>query len=560
MTKFIDTLISFAAARHWRALTLLFVLSLGCFLPGFASLQPMDRDEPRFAQASKQMLETGDFVDIRFQTEARHKKPVGIYWLQVAAVSAGQALGVPEARTTIWLYRLPSLVGAIATVLLTYWALLAFLAPRHALLGAALMAATILLGVEARLAKTDAVLAACAVAAMGAMARTWLDWKRVLHFGVHPLNWLVFWGATSLALLIKGPIMPMIWGLALLVLTLRERSFRWFAPLKPGRGLALCAIVVLPWVIAIVLKSGFAFFSESVGKDMLGKVAEGQEKHWGPPGLYLLIFFGTFWPAAPLAAMSLPFAVKKWREPAILFLLAWVVPSWIVFEAVPTKLPHYVLPLYPALAGLTMLALINGALDRRRRGAVATAWLIALIPALLLVGSGAATWIMDRTFAFFGLPVLALALGLAIAAVSAFRRDAVEHALWRGVFAGLVVAIAVFGLTQPALRSLKLSPRLAETVRALPCADPQTVTVGYREPSLVFLVGTDLAMAASGAEAAEFLAGSGCRVALVEARFGPEFAQAVARFASPPRLVTRVAGFNINGGRRLDIGVYLMQN
>ena len=63
------------------------LLSLACFLPGFASLQPMDRDEPRFAQASKQMLETGDFVDIRFQDEARHKKPVGIYWLQSAAVA-----------------------------------------------------------------------------------------------------------------------------------------------------------------------------------------------------------------------------------------------------------------------------------------------------------------------------------------------------------------------------------------------------------------------------------------------------------------------------------------
>jgi 4-amino-4-deoxy-L-arabinose transferase-like glycosyltransferase len=58
------------------------LLSLAFFVPGQFTLQPMDRDEPRFAQASKQMLETGDFVDIRFQDEARHKKPVGIYWLQ----------------------------------------------------------------------------------------------------------------------------------------------------------------------------------------------------------------------------------------------------------------------------------------------------------------------------------------------------------------------------------------------------------------------------------------------------------------------------------------------
>ena len=79
---------------HLRLCALLVLLSLACFLPGFSSLQPMDRDEPRYAQASKQMLESGDLVDIRFQDEARHKKPVGIYWLQSATVAIGDALGV----------------------------------------------------------------------------------------------------------------------------------------------------------------------------------------------------------------------------------------------------------------------------------------------------------------------------------------------------------------------------------------------------------------------------------------------------------------------------------
>ena len=90
-------LTSFVERSHARLCAVLVLLSLACFLPGFTSLQPMDRDEPRYAQASKQMLETGDFVDIRFQDEARHKKPVGIYWMQSATVAIGQALGVPEA-------------------------------------------------------------------------------------------------------------------------------------------------------------------------------------------------------------------------------------------------------------------------------------------------------------------------------------------------------------------------------------------------------------------------------------------------------------------------------
>ena len=152
---------------HLRLCAVLVLLSLACFLPGFSSLQPMDRDEPRYAQASKQMLESGDLVDIRFQDEARHKKPVGIYWLQSATVAIGDALGVSDARTTIALYRIPSLLGAIATVLLTYWAALAFIGRRGAFLAAAFMATSIILMVEARLAKTDAALTACAVATMG---------------------------------------------------------------------------------------------------------------------------------------------------------------------------------------------------------------------------------------------------------------------------------------------------------------------------------------------------------------------------------------------------------
>ncbi len=319
LTPAIDRFSAVLTASHARACAFLLLLSLAAFLPGLTTLQPIDRDEPRFAQATKQMLETGDYVDIRFQGEARHKKPVGIYWLQAGAVKAGEALGVPQARTQIWLYRIPSLLGAIATVLLSYWALLAFLARRYALLGAALMAGAVLLGVEARIAKTDAVLAACAVASMGALARVWLDWTRSLAFVPGRRTWLVFWGATALGLLIKGPIVPMVWGLAILVLSLRERSFRWLKPLRFGPGLLLCLIVVLPWFVAIMIKTGGHFFAESVGQDMLGQGGRGQEKHWGPPGLYLLFFFATYWPAAAFAAMAIPSPgcgarSRRWRS------------------------------------------------------------------------------------------------------------------------------------------------------------------------------------------------------------------------------------------------------
>src|SRR5262245_21043209 len=111
-------LVDQATGSHARAVALLAIVALLSFLPGFFQLPPIDRDEARFAQATKQMLESGDYVDIRFQDEVRYKKPVGIYWLQAAVVKTASALGFERALTTIWLYRVPSLVGAIGAVLL----------------------------------------------------------------------------------------------------------------------------------------------------------------------------------------------------------------------------------------------------------------------------------------------------------------------------------------------------------------------------------------------------------------------------------------------------------
>src|SRR5689334_2935655 len=104
--------IDFVTFSHTRVAAFLILCGLLLFLPGFFRIPPVDRDEARFAQATKQMVESGDFVDIRFQGDVRYKKPVGIYWLQATAVKLGEKLGVAEAHTTIWLYRIPSLIGA----------------------------------------------------------------------------------------------------------------------------------------------------------------------------------------------------------------------------------------------------------------------------------------------------------------------------------------------------------------------------------------------------------------------------------------------------------------
>src|SRR5258705_1388989 len=341
--------IDVVAASHVRAVAFLLLCAMLFFLPVFFNLPPIDRDEARFAQATKQMVETGDFVDIRFQDDVRYKKPVGVYWLQALAVETASALGLPRAQLRIWLYRIPSLAGAIGAVLLTYWTALAFVTRRGAILAGLILCSSMLLGVEARLAKTDAMLLLTVVAAMGALARVYLSWQRGEDPEHPPWSWpAIFWTALAGGILLKGPLILMFVGLTIGTLAVLDRSATWLWRLRPVWGLMWMLVLVLPWFVAIFWRAGDAFFADSIGGDMLSKLAA-QESHGAPPGLYLLLFLVTFLPGAPLAVMAGAAGLRARPEPAAQYLLAWLTRSWIVFELVLTKLPHYVLPLYPAI-------------------------------------------------------------------------------------------------------------------------------------------------------------------------------------------------------------------
>ncbi len=109
-------------SRGWRAPAFAALIAFLAGLPGVFAMPPLDRDESRFAQATAQMLESGDFVVIRFQDQPRFKKPVGIHWLQAGSVAAFSS---PEDRE-IWAYRLPSLLGAMLAAAACAWGAAAF--------------------------------------------------------------------------------------------------------------------------------------------------------------------------------------------------------------------------------------------------------------------------------------------------------------------------------------------------------------------------------------------------------------------------------------------------
>jgi 4-amino-4-deoxy-L-arabinose transferase-like glycosyltransferase len=523
------------------------------FLPGFFNIPAIDRDEARFAQATKQMVETGDFVDIRFQDEVRYKKPVGIYWLQAASVETATTLGLSGAQLRIWVYRIPSLIGAIGATLLTYWTALAFVTRRGAVFAALMMCSCVLLGAEARLAKTDAMLLLTVVAAMGALARAYLSWQRGEDPEHPPWSWpAIFWTALACGVLLKGPLILMFAGLTVLTLAILDRDAAWLWRLRPVWGLTWMLVLVLPWFIAIFWRAGDAFFADSIGGDMLSKLAA-QESHGAPPGLYLLLFWVTFWPGAPLAGMAAPAVWRARREPGAQFLLAWLVPSWFVFELVLTKLPHYVLPLYPAIAILTVGALERRVLSRSwlKRGA---AWWF-VIPALtsLIAVIGAIT--LTRQPVFLAWPFVAVALICGLFAWWLYEDNRAERSLLNAVVAALFLVFAIYGVVMPALTPLFPSAEIAHALRNVVCVGPKAAAAGFHEPSLVFMTGTSTVLT-DGSGAADFLSQGSCRFALVDQRNERSFAQRAEAIGLRYNVASRIDGYNISQGKAVSIAIF----
>ncbi|MBK8908872.1 MAG: glycosyltransferase family 39 protein [Rhodospirillales bacterium] len=532
------------------ALTL-FCLAL--YVPGLTVVPPLDRDEARFAQATKQMLETGDLVDIRFQEEPRHKKPAGIHWLQAASVAL-----VGEPKTTIWPYRLPSALAAWAAALLVFAVGASLFDRRTAWLGAGLTAGSVMLVLEAHQAKTDAVLLATVVAAQLALARLYMsgraDAADVKPPGIAAA--LTFWNAQAVGILVKGPIAPLVSGLTILALVLADRDGRWLKGLRPKLGVPLALAIVAPWAIAIGVVTDGAFYTSAIGSDLLSKVGSGQESHGAWPGYHMLLMLALFWPGS---LYGWPALLQAWRTraaPGVRFCLAWLVPAWLVFELVPTKLPHYVLPLYPALALLTAHAVLGtaGRLDARWVRAIQVVWAalaIALgvaamvLPAIL--GDGFTAWSLVPAAAAFAAAVLTLRL------------------TWRGrplaatlcaLLLGAVTLASTLHWVMPRLSDLWLSREIAALVaEAAPAGDPVVAVAGLSEPSLVFLLGTRTRLT-DGAGAARHLAASPGVVVVVSAREADAFRSTAADLGVVPCLRGAVTGLNYSKGDDLQLTLY----
>jgi 4-amino-4-deoxy-L-arabinose transferase-like glycosyltransferase len=565
-----ETMVSAPRWLSWLARQGYVVLALVCvalWLPGVLSLPALDRDESRFAQSSRQMLDSGNYVDIRFGQVPRYKKPVGIYWLQAATTAIAGPLNKDRRdHAHIWTYRLPSLLGATLAVWLTYWCGALF-GVEVGFLAGLLMAASILLTAEATIATTDAALLAAVTGVQGVLLRVW---RAAKADGPAPTTGLVMagWAACGAGILIKFPIVP---GVALTTIAglmawswweSRKLDGCWLAGLKPLRGLLLTALLVAPWLVAIALESQGAFFQQSLGGDFAAKIAGGQESHGAPPGYFLVLAALTFWPAILFVLPGIGLAVLRRADPSIRFLLVWAAAWWLAVEIVPTKLPHYVLPAYPASAILAALWLLAPKAEQGWRR-----WLPVVSAVQFLAGLGAmlaGAMLLPKLYGdglpdpVHGWPLWA-ATGVAglcgLAALILFLIGRRLMAVMPALLSALIIIPALTADVGPGLHQLWVTERLAALVaKDRDPSDPPPILAGYEEPSLVFALGADTVLT-DGRGAAETGANKG-GLALVEDGEQPNFLARLAELQDSATPLDDLSGYNYSHGGPVHVTLY----
>ena len=537
---------------------ILLIVTLLIAAPGISTLPPIDRDEARYVQATKQMAETGDYVDIRLQEESRYKKPVGIYWLQSAAlIVTGQGADAP-----IWIYRLVSVLGAVIAVLATCWTGSRLFGPQAGLISGLLLAGTFGLAFEGHIAKTDAILLALTVIAQGALAQVHYRSRQGEAVPGH-LFW-AFWVAQGLAILVKGPVAPFISVLTVVALWALERDIRWLRNLRVLPGFGIAVLIALPWLVAISWKSGGAFWREAVGNDLLGKVAQSQESHGAPPGYYMLTYGLYVWPFGVLLLGAGLMAIRKARsDPRLMFLLCWYIPFWLVLEAIPTKLPHYVLPAYPALALIAGWAASQTAdfasvtLSRWQKPLV---WLSIFGQVVVSLGL-AALAVLGPIYLGSGASGAGFVTGVAVLAAGyfAFPRNA-QVELRRVAYAlaaSVVTYSLLFTFVAPSFQRIWISPRIALAFQAnKPCPNSRLASAGFGEPSLVFLTDTETQLTGVQGVVDHLLADPACAVGIAPMRDAKAMQDEIEAGGRSLSQIAEIGGINYSNGNDLSLRMY----
>lgn len=474
------------------------------YVPGLVSLPPVDRDESRFAQASRQMFASGDWAVPYVQDRPRLNKPPMVYWLQCASLWVFGDRG--RMHEGIWVYRLPSVLCATGSVLLTWRLGRRMFDARAAWLGAVFLAVCPIVVWDAHQARADQVLLIAVVATQLCLWRVWSAAR-----GGGGAGWLWpmgFWACVGLGILAKGPIIPLVPVLTVVGLCVATRSCRWLMALRPGVGVLVAGAMLAPWLIEAAREVGWDRLKAIAFDETIGRSAGAKEGHWGPPGYHLVLLAVLLWPGSLMTAAGVVRAFRRGRvrrrgsgRSAELFCLAWVIPAWVVFELVGTKLPHYTMPMYPALALLSARALLSAAAMgpgfRRDLGVRLgeAAWFVIGLCVCVLAPAGLwaalahpeagarAAWVLPVASGVAGLCAMLLLSG-----VAGFSRGLLVRAQLLGVAAAVLTPTALIGVVLAHEPAVGVNVRLAAAIRSVdPDATRPIGGVVYHEDSMIFL-------------------------------------------------------------------------
>ena len=370
------------------------LLFFGCVLfqiLGTWSLPLVDRDEPRFSEASREMIERGNYIVPYFNNQPRLDKPPLTYWAQVACY---HIFGENDFAT-----RFPSAIAAALTALsilgwgrriggqrVGWWASIIFTVSLQTF-------------VHAKAAVADMWLVLFVTLAHWAgyellINRTANIQHRTPKIGNRTfLWWWIFYFSLALGFLAKGPIAwtPVLTAGVAIISTRHWQSLRHF---KFIGGILVTLVVVALWGIPALIQTRGEFFSIGIGRHVISRSITTLEGH-GPSSLdmyvlllpfYFVTAFISFFPWS----IKLPSLTKRlWnrRDRTDDYLFIGTAIIFVIFTLVSTKLPHYTLPAFPLLALLLARHWHEGAADESRRSpfariAIATAcvWItVALV-------------------------------------------------------------------------------------------------------------------------------------------------------------------------------------
>jgi 4-amino-4-deoxy-L-arabinose transferase-like glycosyltransferase len=422
------------------------LLALALFQLGSAPL--FDVDEGAFGEATREMLASGDWGHTTLNGEDRFDKPILVYWLQAASVSA---FGLNE-----FALRLPSALCAWGWAL----AVFGFAAPRlgqRRATSAALMMATSL-GVLAigRAATADALLNLLLVLAVFDAWR-WLESESKTALR-RAFAWM------GLGLLAKGPVAVLVPVAAAGVWLITAGDWRalWRRLLQAASDLPAWALllgIAVPWYAYALHRHGQAFIDGFFVRHNLARYTGTMEQHGGGWAYYLVVLPLVLLPWAPLLAAVARHVREHWRDPLGRFLLGWGLFVLVFFSLSGTKLPHYV------LYGATPFVLLM-AIELERSGTVMR-WALALAALLLLALFVLPAWQLPLVASRMtkpeyralvsGVPVPTLVVAAGLVAAGALIGLAAAPARWRQglpahatpLLGACVVALVVLGFALP---------------------------------------------------------------------------------------------------------------